>query len=195
MLLEPLAACPPVPGSLTDTVKTVVAVITLPVAVLTFWLGYRQKDRERMLTYYHKVVVDGSLLKIFDFFEKQAAELDRAAREALQGTASDERVVPKGCTVTLAAFSTGLFDLKDFIAQRTALFDERITPQIEQGFEDIQDRASEWFNDIAQFKRREVAELAAILTKGQREIVRMLYRGQFRDVNRWKWLSLLQARN
>jgi hypothetical protein len=185
--LSPVCQAPV--NSVTDTIKTIVTVITLPVAVLTFLLGYRQKDHERTLTYYHKVVVDESLPKIFTFFDAQIPPPGKAARDALEGVSSPEKAVPKTCTVTLASFSTGLFDLKDAITQRTALFDERITPEIEEEFEEIQDQASGWFNDVALYKRRDVQELNGILSQGQREIIRKLYRGQFRDSRRWEWLT------
>jgi hypothetical protein len=185
MIPELLIVSQSLPGSLTDLVKTIAAVVALPIALGTFWVGYRQKDRERMLSYYHSAVVDISLPLIMDFFDSQLPLVDGAGRVAIEGVASSEKAVPKQSISTLASFSTGLFNLKDSITQRTVIFDEEITPQIELEFEAIQDHASEWFNDVAQFKRREIPELAAILRRGQRLVVRRLYQGRFRDPDKW----------
>ncbi len=161
--------------------KTVAAIVALPLAGLTFWLGYRQRERERTVSYYHKVVVDKVIDELFKFFNQQTLELDRAAREALAGMAESPPAIPEKSKQALADFSTTLFKLNDLITDRTVMFDERATEQIRAEFEKIQDDATEWFDHVGSHKRRNAEELKILLRRGQRAVIKQLYKGQFRN--------------
>jgi hypothetical protein len=163
-----------------ETTKTIAAVAAFPAALLTFMLGYRQKEKERTLSYYHKVVTENVTQPIFDFFEKNIQALTAAGQEAQKAMLTTRKTIPRSATSTLAAFSTELFNLQDLITERTIVFDEKITEKIRLAFESIQDKASAWFNDVALHKRRNIEELTQDLRSGQRAVVSLLYQGQFR---------------
>lgn len=186
-MLDPttLCQCPlPLPAGTSpwlDTVKTVAAIAAVPGALLTFILGYRQKEKERTLAYYHKVVTDVAVPNIFAFFAEQVQSISAAGRDAQEGLDSDRKTMPRSVTVALAAFSTQLFNLQNSITDRTIVFDEPTTSKIALAFEAIQDNTSGWFNDASLYKRRNVEELTGILRRGQRSVVGLLYKGQFRN--------------
>lgn len=186
-MLDPIALCqysiPSGAGTsqLLELVKTVTAIAAVPGALLTFVLGYRQKEKERTLAYYHKVVTDFAVPNIFTFFSDQVQSISTAGREAQDGLNSERKTLPRSVTIALSAFSTQLFTLKNSITDRTIVFDEAITGRLDLAFEAIQDDTSGWFNDASLFKRRNVEELTAILRRGQRTVVGLLYRGQFRN--------------
>lgn len=164
-----------------DVIKTVTSVLAIPLAVLTFILGYRQKERERTRAYYHKVVVDVVLPVILEFFGAQAELMAEAARQAERGMASGRKSMPRSCSVSISNFSTGLYLLLDKVTERTLIFDEKISRQINDDFEDIEDAVTGWFGDITLHKRRNVEEVAQLLQQGQRTVIKRLYKGEFRD--------------
>lgn len=162
------------------TVKTVTSILAAPVAAFTFWLGYKQKERERTLSYYHKVVVDVTIPTIFKFFDEQVKLLTTAAEEAKRSSSTTRRTLPRPAHQALTTFSTALFQLQDEITDRTIIFDEKVTEKIRLGFETIQNEATCWFSDILQRKPRSVEEVKIILQTGQRRLIKQLYEGQFR---------------
>jgi hypothetical protein len=176
-----LAQCLQKTNSAGDALKTVAAIVSIPLALITFLLGYRQRERERTRSYYQKVVVDSLFQDILDFFSSQAEPIVTAGREGLKGLASNRKTLPRSCSLALSDFSTKLFALQDKITERTAIFDERITSEVQGDFEAVQDEITGWFNDASLHKRRELDELPQLLKSGQRTIVKRLYRGEFRD--------------
>jgi hypothetical protein len=165
-----------------DTAKTIVAIGALPAAFLTFFIGYRQKEKERTLTYYHKVVTDVAVPNIFTFFADQIPFLTEAGRNAHTGIKSVRKTMPRSSSLALAEFSTKLFALRDSITDRTIVFDDSISNKIDLAFEKIQDDAAAWFNDVAQHKRRNLEDLTVMLRRGQRTVIGLLYRGQFKNL-------------
>lgn len=180
-VLQPCADCCAHAKSFLDNVITVVSVLAVPTAAFTFWLGYRQKERERTLSYYHKVVVDVVISDVFRFFDEQIRQLSQAGIEARDGINSGRVTMPRAVKSVITSFSTELFKLQDQIADRTIVFDEHTTEEIKQEFEIIQDRVTGWFNDLYQSKRRGLEELRSALRDGQRRVIKHLYRGQFRN--------------
>ena len=168
-------------ANLLDLLKTTASVAALPLAGLTFWLGYRQKERERTRGYYHKAVVDVVLPQILETFGIEIDRLREAGRAALEGLASKRKTMPRASSVALSEFTTNLFFLQDAIVERTLIFDEKMTNEIREDFEGIEDKAKGWFGDVVLHKRRNLEELEAILKTGQRTVIKRLYRGEFRD--------------
>jgi hypothetical protein len=164
-----------------DIIKTVASVLALPLALLTFWLGYRQREHERTLSYYHKVVVDALLPKILEGFAVEIDRMQEAGREALVGLKSSRKAMPRKCSIALADFATNLFGLQDLIAERTLIFDEKITNEIKDDFQGTQDDVTDWFSDVILHKQRHFEEIEQILRLRQRQLIKRLYRGEFRD--------------
>lgn len=164
-----------------DLIKTATSLIALPFAGFTFWLGYRQRERERTRSYYHKVVVDVVLPDILTFFDQQGIELRAAGHAALTGAASPRRAIPKSCKAALAVFGTSLFDLQDKIVQRTAIFDENLTLKLEDTFPKIQDDVTNWFSAVDLQKSPSVEGLTAVLRSSQRAVIRLLYTGEYKN--------------
>jgi hypothetical protein len=179
--VAPQAAVTPQPVPWLDVVKTVATALALPLAAFTFWLGYRQKERERTRSYYHKVVVDVVLPGILDFFQAQAEAMTEAGRQAQLGLKSSRKTMPRSCSIALSNFSTGLYSLLDAITQRTLIFDEKVTAEIRNDVEDIEDAVTDWFNDAGLHKRRDVEEIRPLVQRGQRLLIKRLYKGEFRD--------------
>jgi hypothetical protein len=164
-----------------DVVKTIASVVALPLAAFTFWIGYRQKEKERTRSYYHKVVIDVVLPLILDGFAVEIERIREAGRTALQGLQSNRKTMPRSCSVALSEFGTNLFQLQDSITERTIIFDEKLTRLIGVDFELTQDDITRWFDEASLHKRRELPELEALLRARQRQIIRRLYRGDCRD--------------
>lgn len=182
MIVNPnyLPPCLPQAG-MADTTKTIASAVAIPLAIVTFWLGYRQRERERTRGYYHKVVVDVLLPDILAFFDEQTEAISEAGRQAEKGLASMRKTLPRTCTISLSDFSAALYKLLDKISERTLIFDEKITSLVVREVDDLEDSVTGWFNDIALFKRRNVEELAGLMKSSQRNIVKLLYKGEFRD--------------
>jgi hypothetical protein len=164
-----------------DLVKTIASVAALPIAGLTFWLGFRQKERERTLSYYHKVVVDVVLQKILDGFASEIERINEAGRTAIVGMKSNRKSMPRSCNLALSEFGTNLFTLQDVVVERTIIFDEKTTEEIREDFQQTQDDVTVWFSDVVLHKRRNFEELEQLLRAGQRRIIRRLYQGDFRN--------------
>jgi hypothetical protein len=159
----------------------VAAVSAVPLAALTFWLGYRQRERERNLSYYHKAVVDVVLPKILEGFAIEIDRMQEAGREGLAGMKSSRKTMPKKCSVALAEFATNLFALQDTIAERTLIFDEKTTNDVRDDFQSTQDDVTDWFNDIILHKQRHLEEIEQIMRSRQRQLIKRLYKGDLRD--------------
>jgi hypothetical protein len=168
-------------SSLPDLVKTITSIAAIPLAIVTFYLGYRQKEKERTRGYYQAVAVDAVLPAIIAFFDGSLEKVMDAGREAIKGAASARKTVPVGATRGLAAFSEELFKLQDHVTDRTLIFDEKVTESIRVDFEELQDDVANWFGDIALHKRRDIEELPPLIKKGQRTIIFHLYDGEFRN--------------
>jgi len=182
VLFNPISAIPPCAPT-SPTWQTVLTVVPLPIlllAGLTFWLGYRQKEKERTLAYYHKVVVDEVIPAVIDFFTAQIKALNTAGTDGINGMASQAKAIPEGTKQALTNFSMALFQLQDVITDRTSIFDEGVTDNIRIEFQTIQDDALQWFDDIGIHRRRNVEELMRILQIGRRQVAKQIYRGQFR---------------
>lgn len=164
-----------------DVVKTAAAVLALPLAGLTFWIGYRQREHERTLSYYHKVVIDVVLPKILEGFAVEIDRMQEAGREALAGMKSARKTMPKKCSVALAEFASNLFGLQDTIVERTLIFDEDTTDDVRDAFQSTQDDVTEWFNDVTLHKQRHLEEIEHILRLRQRQLIKRLYKGDFKD--------------
>lgn len=181
ILPQPCPVCCPQPRAWLDGLMAIVSTLAVPVALFTFWLGYRQRERERTLSYYHKVVVDVVIDDVFSFFDKQIRSLTESGTAAREGLAAGRLTMPRPIKQALTGFSTALFSLQDQIAERTVVFDVETTELVKRAFERIQDQATGWFNDLYQHKRRGIEELNNILREGQRSIIKQLYAGQFRN--------------
>ena len=180
-ILGACAVAAPQSASWLDWGKTLAAICALPLAGTTFWLGYRQKERERTRSYYHKAVVDIVLPKILESCAQETERLLETGRTALAGLKSARKTMPRSCNIALAEFTKNWFALQDLITERTLIFDERITEEIRQDFQSTEDDAKEWFNEVSLHKRRNVEDLDAIMKKSQRTVIKRLYRGDFRD--------------
>ena len=174
-----------------ERAKILVPVGAIGLSTFTFFLGYRQRDRERTLSYYHKTVTDAVMPAILEFFPAQLTALEAAAIQALQPSA--RRTKPISTTKTLSTFSTQLFDLHDSIVERTVLFDEKATSKINKIFEEIEDSVSEWFDNAMQ-KKKSIDQLKSIVRSGQRRVVRGIYEGQFRDFGNLRRLIPFEVR-
>jgi len=164
-----------------DLLKTTGASLVLPLSLTTFWLGYRQKEKERSKSYYHKIVVDVVLEPILNFFSTHIPNLQEAAVGAIRGMKGARVAIPKTSTERLARFSTELFDLQDMVIARTSVFDTVATNHLERQFQDLQDQVSEWFDDVGMHKRREPEGLEMVIMNGQRELVKQILEGKFRN--------------
>jgi hypothetical protein len=180
MTLPCIATCP-LPSSYSDVLKTVASVLALPLALITFYLGYRQREGERTRGYYHKAVIDVVLPQLIEFFDLQLEKVVQAARDATKGLNSLRKTMPPGVTKSLAEFSASLFEMQDVITNRTLIFDEKVTELIRKDFEQIQDDVANWFGELALRKSREIEELPGLVKKGQRAIIKHLYSGKFKN--------------
>lgn len=165
----------------TDLLKTLAVGFALPLSVLTFWLGYRQREYERRRSYYQDVVIDPMLPEILETFDQQSSALTGAGRAGLNGVASNRKTMPRSCGVALASFASAIFSLQDRIVQRAAIFDELQTDEIREAFQQTQDEVTDWFDDVSSHKRRELGEIDGLLRKNQRLLVRLLYKGKMRS--------------
>ncbi len=171
-------------ASFADWIKTCTAIAALPLAAFTFYLGFRQKEKERSKDYYHKNVVDFVLPPALLFFSTEIPNLQQAGKAAIAGMRSAAAELPRESVAALTRFSTGLFDLQDIITARTAVFDQAATNKIQTRFEDLQDAVSTWFDEVGMHKRRNPEELANIVMDGQRSIVKHIFEGRIDDFRR-----------
>ncbi len=182
MIANCVASCCP-NSSYSDLIKTVTAVLAIPLAIVTFYLGYRQREKERTRGYYHKAVVDVVLPQLIEFFDRELGNISDAARSAVNGLTSNRKTMPASCTKRLADFSEQLIKMLDVVTDRTLIFDEQITELIREDFEQVQDDVANWFGDIALRKSRDIEELPGLVKAGERRIIKHLYSGSFRNSN------------
>ncbi len=168
-------------GGSGETLKTILSVLAVPLSVLTFWLGYRQREYERRRSYYQDVVIDVMLPDIIDTFDLISEELTNAGRDGLAGISSNRKSMPRSCSIALSKFADTIFKLQDRIVQRVAIFDEPLVDKVRNAFQEIQDDLTGWFEDVGLHKRRDTIEIDPLLKKHQRILIRMLYQCKMRS--------------
>lgn len=184
-MLDFICLCPcvaPQPTFLNEDVLAVwIPLAALGLSALTFWLGYHQKERQRTLTYYHKIVTEPLVPEIIAFCAKNELLIQEAAQISLAAFKGNRKSIPREATQKLTNFSTELFELQDKIVEKIEVFDSKSTRKLEGLFELFQDRITDWFNQVALRRRRNPEELQNIFLDRKRAIVKLLYRGQFRN--------------
>jgi len=144
-------------------------------AVFTFWLGYRQREKERRFSFFNDVVVTPCMAEILKFFSACSEELLECARE--QQSSSIRKAQPRKVTAALTRFSQDLFALKGFLVERMEVFDHRTTAKASKAFEKIEQDITCWFGSCTTAPAS-LEDLDERIRSGKRAIVRVLYSGK-----------------
>lgn len=144
-------------------------------AVLTFWLGYRQREKERRFSFFNDVVVAPCMTEILKFFSKCGEDLIECARE--HDASSIRRAQPRKVTTALTKFSQDLYALEDFVVERMEGFDDRTTDETCKVFERIEQEITCWFGACSTAPPS-IDDLELRIRAAKRSVVRVLYKGK-----------------
>ncbi len=185
MAITPLIAAQPCAAALAqqgptliEFIRNVFAILSVPLGMLTFWLGYRQRVYERNRSYYQDAVIDVLLPDVIAVFDELSLRLSAAGQEAVKGLSSSRKTLPRSCSLALANFADILFKLQDRVIQRSTIFDESLLEPIRDVCQATQDEITAWFEDAGLHKKREIPELDLSLRKNERLLIRLLYQGE-----------------
>jgi hypothetical protein len=147
------------------------------IAVFSFWLGYRQKERERSSSFYTEVVVNPSVTCIDKFFDSYRNQLVEHARQ-VQPRNSRE-TTPRDLTKLLTRFSQDLYGLKDNIVKRLEVFDEKAVRRVENIVTKLETDVTMWFAGWCKAPA-EPEELSRTFATAKRGLMKNIYMGKFR---------------
>lgn len=174
---QPLHVIIDSPGHpLLQSLPILISGIALVVSITTFVLAYMKRVRERKATWYHKVVVDDALPKIFKLFELA----DTIFAGVPADVATQQKTIPRRYTIAMADFSGHLIKTQNSIYERIVVFDPQRAAGLVQVCEDLQDKMAEWFENIFVYRRTNAGDLRSILLEGQRAMINLLYEFEFK---------------
>lgn len=147
------------------------------IAVFTFWLGYRQKERERSSSFYAELVVNPSVIHIDKFFDLYRNQLVAHARQVQPR--SSRATTPRDLTKLLTKFSQDLYELKDNIVKRLEVFDEKAVVRVEIIVSKLETDVTMWFEGWCRAPA-EPEELSRTFSTAKRGMMKNIYKGKFR---------------
>ncbi len=153
--------------------------ITIALSALTFWLGYRKRVRERQATWYHKVVVDFAVAKIFEVFEIAEEEFGNPLVDLPQDRL--RKTIPRKYTIALAKFSDALVRMQDAVHERLIVFDEKSALELITNCQDLQDEVTDWFESAFIRRKRDPGLLRSVMLKREKSLFRILYDCEFKQ--------------
>ena len=153
------------------------SIATPLIAIFTFWLGYRQKERERSSSFYNDVVVIPTVVvidKFFDLYQNQLVEYARKVQPR-----NSRATTPRDLTKLLTKFSQDLYDLKDNIIKRLEVFDEKAVGRVGNIVFKLETDVTMWFGCRSK-PPAEPEELSRMFASAKRGLMKNVYLGKFR---------------
>jgi hypothetical protein len=149
---------------------TLFPILGTATAGVTYWLGYRQKERERRFGFYKERVLDPSTTEIDDFFEKYRSKLIEHAKRT--AGSSGEGVVPRASTKLYREFSSDLYDMKDKIVTRLEVYDEKAGGSLVEAVEVFDTKVTQ---RLISGVSREEETVKEILLDARRSMTKTIY--------------------
>jgi len=147
------------------------------ICILTFWLGYRQKERERSSSFYNDVVVNPSVAEIDKFFDLYRNQLVEYARQVQPK--SSRLTTPRDLTKLLTQFARDLYGLMDNIVRRLEVFDEKAVGRVGNIMSKLETDVTMWFDGWCKAPM-EPEELGRKFATAKRGLIKNIYQGKFR---------------
>jgi hypothetical protein len=148
-------------------------VLTALVALFTYWLGSRKKDKDQRFSFYKEVVIDPSISDLDTFFDAYRGRLLDQARVGL--TLTGGAAMPRPLTKLHREFSEDLYTLKDALVGRLEAFDAAAVARISEVIRGLDDGVTGWIFTV---RTKEESVIADMLVVARRSIIQTLYKGK-----------------
>jgi hypothetical protein len=157
--------------TLVDLALVLLPLATPCVAALTYWLGYRHKERDRRFDLYKQSVIVPSLGELEEFFTKYREKLIEYARNPVVN--SGAIAIPRVSTKLYREFSLDLYAMKDGIAARVEIYDRKSVGKLEDIVGSFDTKVTQKL--ISRFSHEELT-INEILSNAKRDMIRTIYK-------------------
>jgi hypothetical protein len=152
------------------------ALVLIPVAgplvvALTYWLGYRHKEKDRRFDIYKQSVIIPSLDDLDKFFTKYREKFVEYARNPAAN--SGGMAVPRASTKLYREFSSDLYAIKDAIVGRVEIYDKKTVGRLEDIVGSFDTKVTQ---KLISRLAREEQTINEILLNAKRETIRTIYK-------------------
>ena len=144
-------------------------------AGLTFWLGWRQKERERCFSFYKESVITPSIAQLDSFFEGYREKLSAEAKKP--NPAGGRRTAPRDITKFLQVFSDELYAMKDAIVQRLEIYDTRAVRKVEEAIGKFDTEISLW---LCSPGGKDLDVMGGHVVRAKRLLVKTIYKSRYK---------------
>jgi hypothetical protein len=158
------------------------SVLALALTYHIFRNNTKQKTAERKAAWFHKVAVDPSIEKCFDYFGVEISFLDEAANACEQLKYQDNAALNALVTARLQEFRSRLTPIRSGVSDLALIFDTRLRQSIFDRFNLLEDEVAEWFDKLQLSKPADPREsLSNMVTSCQSDVLKLLREYEFRE--------------
>lgn len=157
--------------SMMDRALELIQVASPFVAVLTYWLGYRHKEKDRRFDFYNQSVITPSIEDLDGFFAKYREKLIAYARDPAAN--SGGIAIPRASTKLYREFSSDLYAVKDSIVARVEIYDRKTVKRLEDIVGSFDTKVTQ---KLISRVPREEQTINEILLNAKRDMIKAIYK-------------------